>query len=58
MIGDDAAAKVFVDAIPPEAVGTVTGGGGGIADVLTKWWWLLLLLLAIIVIAWLVKRKK
>ena len=30
VIGQDAAAKVFVDAIPPAAVGTIAGGGGGI----------------------------
>src|ERR1035441_9480967 len=44
VIGDDAAAKVFVDAIPPAAVGTITGGGG-VGGILMKWWWLLLLLL-------------
>jgi hypothetical protein len=55
VIGQDAAAKVYVDAIPPVAVGTVVGGGGGILE---KWWWLLLLLLAIIVLVWLLIRKK
>lgn len=57
VIGQDAAAKVFVDAIPPVAVGTITGGGGGI---LVDWWWLwlLLLLLAVIVILWFLMRKK
>ena len=56
VIGQDAAAKVFVDAIPPVSVGTITGGGGGI---LVDWWWLwLLLLLAVIVILWFLMRKK
>ncbi len=54
VIGQDAAAKVFVDAIPPAALGTITGGGGGILE---KWWWLLLVLLAIIVIVWFWIRK-
>jgi hypothetical protein len=57
VIGQDQAAKVFVDQIPPVAVGTITGGSGG-DDVLKKWWWLLLVLLAIILIVWLLKRKK
>ena len=55
VIGQDAAAKVFVDAIPPAAVGTIVGGGGGILE---KWWWLLLVLLAVIVILWFLMRKK
>jgi len=55
VIGQDAAAKVFVDAIPPAAVGTIAGGGGGILE---KWWWLLLVLLAVIVIVWFLMRKK
>jgi hypothetical protein len=55
VIGQDAAAKVFVDAIPPAAVGTIAGGGGGIIE---KWWWLLLVLLAVIVIVWFLMRKK
>lgn len=56
VIGQDAAAKVFVDAIPPAAVGTIAGGGGG--GILEKWWWLLLVLLAVIVIVWFLMRKK
>lgn len=56
VIGQDGAAKVFVDAIPPVAVGTITGGEG--SSFFQKWWWLLLLLLAIIVILWLLIRKK
>lgn len=55
VIGQDAAAKVFVDAIPPAAVGTIAAGGGGILE---KWWWLLLVLLAVIVIVWFLMRKK
>lgn len=56
VIGKDDAAKVFVNAIPPVAVGTVTAGGGGI---LKDWWWLwLLLLLLLILILWLLRRKK
>jgi hypothetical protein len=56
VIGQDAAAKVFVDALPPAALGTITGGGGG--GMLEKWWRLLLALLAIIVIVWFWIRKK
>jgi hypothetical protein len=54
VIGDDGAAKVFVNANPPVAVGTIVGGtpgrgGGGILGL--PWWvWLLILLLIIIVI--------
>jgi hypothetical protein len=57
VIGNDAAAKAFVDAIPPAAVATITGGGGG--SMLANWWWLLLLLLlALILIVWFLIRKK
>ncbi len=55
VIGQDAAAKVFVDAITPVAVGTIAGGGSGILE---KWWWLLLALLTVILIAWFLMRKK
>ena len=56
VIGNDAAAKVFVDALPPTAIGTITGGGGGILE---KWWWLLLLLLLLLIlILWFLLRKK
>jgi hypothetical protein len=58
VIGNDAAAKVFVDASPPAAVGTITGGGGGGGGILEQWWWLLLLLLVLIIIVWFVIRKK
>jgi hypothetical protein len=55
VIGNDLAAKVFVDQLPPAAVGTITGSGGGIFG---KWWWLLLLLLLVILILWFFLRKK
>jgi hypothetical protein len=55
VIGQDAAAKVFVETIPPVTVGTLGGGGGGI---LKKWWWLLLVLLVVILIVWFMMRKK
>jgi len=56
VIGQDAAANVYVGAIPPAAVGTIVGGGGGMIE---KWWWLLLLLLlAIILLIWFLIRKK
>jgi hypothetical protein len=54
VIGNDAAAKAFVDALAPAAVGTITGGGG----ILEKWWWLLLLMLVVILILWFLMRKK
>lgn len=58
VIGDDAAAKVFVGAIPPVAVAALAGGGG-IGGILATWWWLLLLLLLVlIIIVWFVIRKK
>ncbi len=57
VIGQDSAANVYVNAITPVAVGTITGGGSG-GGILEKWWWLLLLLLAIIVLVWWLKRKK
>lgn len=65
VIGQDAAAKVFVDAIPPAAVGTIAGGGGTTGGggasgggILETWWWLILLLLVLIVIVWFFIRKK
>ena len=57
VIGQDAAAKVFVNAIQPGAVGTIAGGRG--RGLLGTWWWLLLLiLLAVILIVWFLMRKK
>jgi hypothetical protein len=55
VIGNDLAAKVYVDSPPPAAVGTITGGGDGILE---KWWWLFLLLLLVILIVWFLMRKK
>ena len=58
VIGQDAAAKVFVDALPPAAVGAIAGGGGS-GGILKKWWWLLSLpLLALILIVGFLIRKK
>ena len=57
VIGQETAAKVFVDAIPPTAVGTIAAGGGS-SGILEKWWWLLLLLFVIIFVLWLLLRKK
>jgi hypothetical protein len=54
VIGDNAAAQVFVSMVPPLAVATIAGGGGGLAF-LMKWWWLLLLLLLFIL--WLLLKK-
>ena len=55
VIGNDLAAKVFVDQLPPVAVGTITGGGRGILE---KWWWLFLLLLLLLLLLWFLTRKK
>jgi hypothetical protein len=63
VIGDDAAAKVFVDLLPPVAIGTITGGGGGLfgmgGGIFGSWWWLwlLLLLLILLLLWWLLRRK-
>ena len=56
VIGQDAAAKAFVAASPPVAVGTIAGStsGGGAHP---NRWWLLLVLLALIVIVWFFMRK-
>lgn len=58
VIGQDAAAQVFVGAKNPVAVGTITGGepgkGAG-GSVFKKWWWLLLLL--ILLFLWLLMRR-
>jgi hypothetical protein len=59
VIGQDTAAKVFVDTILPVAVGTITGGGPAPGPGGSLWWlWLLLALLALLLIVWLVLRKK
>jgi hypothetical protein len=57
VIGRDEAAKVFVDAPEPAAVGTVTGGAE--TSLLATWWWLILLIgVVLIIIVWLIMRKK
>jgi hypothetical protein len=59
VIGNDAAAKVFVDMPEPIAVGNIvtTSGGGGLGFRL--WWlWLLILLIVIAFILWIVRKKK
>jgi hypothetical protein len=60
VIGQDAAAKVFVDFPPPVAVGTLTGGEPPPApSIFQQWWWLILLLVLFFVyVAWLLIRKK
>ena len=59
VIGQDTAAKVFVDAIPPAAVGTFAGDGMTGGGILQGWWWLLLLsLLVLILLAWSFARSK
>jgi hypothetical protein len=55
VIGQDAAAKVFVSTTAPTAVGTVVGTSGPGPWKLLLW---LLLLLAIIVIVWLLVRSR
>ena len=56
VIGQDAAAKVFVGAVAPIAVGTVVATSSqGLPPGLSLW--LLLLLAAIIVIVWLLVRR-
>jgi hypothetical protein len=57
VIGDDVAAQVFVNAVPPVAEARpIYTDTGGAASLLKKWWWLILLL--IIVLLFLVLRKK
>jgi hypothetical protein len=55
VIGDDAAAQVFVTLPQPIAVGNVTGGGKGSRYLL---WLLLLILLIILLIWWLLRRRR
>ena len=54
VIGQEAAAKVFSDAIAPVAVGTLAGGG--IQEHL-KHWWILLPFAVILVAAWFFMRR-
>jgi hypothetical protein len=56
VIGQDAAAKVFVNAHPPTAVGTIVAPPSpGIPSWL---WWVLLLLLLVLVLWFLLRKKK
>ena len=55
VIGQDAAAKVFVDAVPPAAVGTTLAGGGFQEHL--KHWWILLPFAVILVAAWFFMRR-
>ncbi len=60
VIGQDAAAQVFVDAKTPAAVGTITGGEPGKGqggNPFKRWWWLLLIL-AILLLWVLMRRSK
>jgi len=56
VIGQDAAAKVFIDAIPPAAVGTTVAGGGIVEHL--KHWWILLPFTVVIIAAWLLMRRQ
>jgi len=56
VIGNDLAANVFVDQLPPSTAGMITGGDGGIFE---NWWWLLLVLLVVIIfVVFFIMRKK
>ncbi|MDQ5846734.1 MAG: hypothetical protein M3539_15715 [Acidobacteriota bacterium] len=58
VIGNDAAAKVFVGMHDPLAVGNIVGTSDGRGSGF-RWWWLLLLLLILIAfILWLLRRKR
>jgi hypothetical protein len=56
VIGNDRAAQVFVGAITPLAVGTVTPPAGGGLPCGVPWW--VLVLLAIIAVLWLAFGRK
>jgi hypothetical protein len=56
VIGEDAAAKVFVDAIPPAAVGTTLAGGAILEHL--KHWWMLLPFALILIAAWFFTRRQ
>lgn len=59
VIGNDAAAKVFVDMPDPVAVGNIVGTSGGSGSGYRLWWlWLLILLLIILFILWLLRRRR
>ena len=61
MIGNDAAAKVFVGMSPPAAVGRIVGGTTGPAAIGGRYWryilWLLLLVILIVIIVWLILKR-
>jgi hypothetical protein len=59
VIGNDAAAKVFVGMHDPIAVGNIIGTSGGSGSGYRLWWlWLLILLLIILFILWLLRRRR
>jgi hypothetical protein len=60
VIGDNAAAQVFVGLPQPAAVGNPVGATGHKHSGLAMWWWLLLLLLLalILLISWLIWRRR
>jgi len=59
VIGNDAAAKVFVGARDPFAVGNIVTTSGLSGSGFRLWWlWLLILLIIIVLIVWIVRKKK
>jgi hypothetical protein len=60
VIGNDNAAKVFVGARAPTAVGNLVGTYGSKSSVFLKWWWLwlLLLLILILLVVWILRRRR
>jgi hypothetical protein len=54
VIGNDAAATVFVNARQPVAVATITGGGSEFPN----WLWFLLLIIVILFLLWLLQKRK
>jgi hypothetical protein len=59
VIGNDAAAKVYVGMPEPIAVGNIVTTSGGQGLGFRLWWlWLLILLIVIAVILWIVRKKK
>jgi len=58
VLGNNDAAKVFVNANPPVAVGTIVGatGGGGVLGL--GWWLWLLIIIAVIVLIVIFRRRK
>jgi len=58
VIGHDAAAQVYVEAVEPAKLGVVLGGVATRGGPLARWWWLLLLLLLLILFVWWWLRRK